>query len=80
MNKPPFVDLHSLDEDDRIDMIGHRAIDHKDVVGFVVDDDGEKADRYIAKLMAKFPQIRVIARGKGPTEGAYFVKVGPPVE
>ena len=39
-----------LPEDKRIDLIGHRVVDHHEQVGFIVEDD-EKADRYVAKLV-----------------------------
>lgn len=76
---PPYADLHDLPEDKRIDMIGHRVVDHHEVVGFFVDRNGEdrsKGDRYIAKLKKKFPQISVIARLDGPIDGAELIKVG----
>jgi hypothetical protein len=58
---PPFADLHKLPEDERIDLIGHYTMHETKTIGFVVEDD-EKADRYIAKLKAKFPGIVVDAR------------------
>ena len=61
--KTRYADLHDLHEDKRIDLIGHRTIDHEEIVGFVVDDD-KKADRYIEKLKEKFPTIEVVDRGK----------------
>ena len=70
---PPYLDLHAIEEDKRIDLIGHRVVVHKDRVGFFVDDDA-KADRYVAKLKAKFPSISVVERGPGPG-GTVFVKV-----
>ena len=69
-----FVDLHNLSEDARIEMIGHRAVDHKERVAFVVEDD-EKADRYVAKLKAKFPSVSVVERFAGPVPGVITVKV-----
>lgn len=57
-----YADLASLPEDARIELIGKYATEHKnEVVGFAVDDQ-EKADRYIGKLAAKFPSIRVISQ------------------
>jgi hypothetical protein len=78
-NPVPFVDLHDVQEDKRIDLIGHRAVDHKEIVGFMVDREGEdrsKGDRYIAKLKAKFPALTVMWRGDGPVENVETIKVG----
>jgi hypothetical protein len=74
-----FADIVDHDEDTRIDIIGHQAIDHKLIVGFVVEADGQKADRYIRKLREKFPMIRVIDKRRGPVAGTELVRVGPPV-
>ena len=66
---PPFLDLHKLPEDERIKMIGHRAVDHKEKVAFMVDvEDGShaKGDRYIDKLLHQFPQLWVVSRTDGP--------------
>ena len=75
-NMPPFSDLYKLKEDDRIDLIGHCAMHKLMTVGFVLEDDA-KAERYIAKLKAKFPQI--VIHEKGPLKGLVMVKVGPPL-
>lgn len=79
MKPIPFADLHNLEEDKRIDLIGHRAADHKKIVGFMVDRDGEdrsKGDRYIAKLKEKFPMLTVMWRGDGPVDAVETIKVG----
>ncbi len=52
--KIPYIDLHKLSEDERIEMIGHRVIEHNQTIGFIVEDD-KKADRYIRKLEKRFP-------------------------
>jgi hypothetical protein len=77
MNKPLFVDLGDVAEDQRIEAIGHQAMVHKKVVSFITDADEGKADRYIRKLEERFPGIVVIARGNGPVANTVFVKVGP---
>jgi hypothetical protein len=73
---PPFIDLHKIDEDQRIDMIGHQAIDHGRVVGFIVELEDAKGDRYIAKLKQKFPAIKIIDRSK-MTMSTELIRVGP---
>lgn len=74
-----YADIADFDEDKRIDIIGHRAIDHLEKVAFIVESDvPDKAERYIRKLKEKFPTIRIIERGKGPIANTEYVKVGPP--
>ncbi len=83
MKKTPYVDLHRIDENKRIELIGNTAYCKKHgtypSIAFIVDLEGtdgfEKADRYINKLLAKFPELEVQFRGKGPTPGAVTVKV-----
>jgi hypothetical protein len=76
MKKPAYVDLHSLTEDQRIDMIGELVMKHNQSSAFVVEDK-EKADRYMTKLKAKYPGIVELLRF--PLAGQVAVKVGPPV-
>ena len=75
-----YSDIADRDEDERIDIIAHHAIQHPQVVGFVVETD-EKADRYIRKLQEKYPAIQILSRGSLPDKGTVMVmvKVGPPV-
>lgn len=75
---PKFMDIADVEEDKRIEIIGHRAMVHKEKVAFVTDDDAGKADRYIRKLQERFPGIKVIERGNGPVPNTVYVKVGPP--
>lgn len=72
-----YADLHSLDEDKRIDLIGHTVMEHDKTVAFIVEDN-KKADRYIEKLKLKFPGIVIVGRLKGPVKGTVAVNVGPP--
>ncbi len=68
-----YADLADLPEDERIRLIAKTA--EISVVGFFVDDDGEKADRYIRKLAA-YP-VRVIDQKPGLVAGTIMVRVGP---
>jgi len=74
-----FADLADLPEDQRIESIGAIAM-RGATVGFVVDVEGAdgfaKADRYITKLLAKYPSLKVLAKVKGPTKEMITVKVG----
>lgn len=70
-----YADLADLPEDKRIEIIAATAA-RGEVVGFVVDDE-PKADRYIMKLMKRFPACRIIDRRPGPVAGTVLVRVGP---
>lgn len=74
-----YTDLASLPEDERIDVIGRSVMEQKLTVAFFVDSDPpEKADRYIQKLVERFPGICIKDKGPGPIPGVLVVKVGPP--
>lgn len=79
------ADLHRLNENDRIKLIGESVMnvprtsgDKPPMNGFIVESD-TKADRYIEKLQKRFPGIRIIDRNPGPTPGTILVRVGPPL-
>lgn len=78
---PPFVDLHSLPEDRRIELMAHRAIKHQERVGFVVELDADgghsKGDRYVEKLTRRFPALSVLARTDHvPRRGVELITIG----
>jgi hypothetical protein len=64
-----FADLADLPEDERIRIIGEYAMAGNQV-GVPVDEEGpdgyEKADRYVKKLLARFPLLEFVSKGKGP--------------
>lgn len=67
-----YFDLHSLSEDERISVLGQQATTHPgEILAFFVEDD-PKADRYIRKLQASFPKIRIIDRT--PSMGTVLVR------
>ena len=76
-----FKDIGDLPEDERIRHIGEMAVNARQTVGFVVDEEpgSAKLNRYIRKLESRFPGIRVIDKGKGPVANTEWAKVGPPV-
>lgn len=78
--KIPYMDLHSMGEDDRIELIGRMVLEKSATIGCFVDLDGVKGDRYIAKVKAKFPSIVLKARFNGPTPGVETLKFGPPLQ
>lgn len=74
-----FADLHALAEDDRIGVIGREAMASGKRVAFVTDADPGKADRYVAKLLKRFPGLMVVARSTGPvakTETVVVKRIG----
>jgi hypothetical protein len=73
-----YIDVADFEEDKRIDMIGSTAVrlGAGKVVAFVTDSDPGKADRYIAKLLKKFPTLHVIERFDGPVPNTVSVKIG----
>lgn len=79
MSGPPkgYADLHNLPEDDRIEVIGKCVMENRQVVAFFVDNIPGKAERYIRKLIDKFPGIVIMDRIKEATAGAEMIKIGP---
>lgn len=80
MPLPPFVDLHSMTEEQRIRLMAHRVMKHGEVIGFLVELDadgkGTKGDRYIAKLSERYPTLQVMSRFNGPTAGLETITIG----
>lgn len=76
----PYKDIADESEDERIRQIGEKVMHERLIVAFITDDEAGKADRYIEKLTARFPGIRVIARFPGPVPETVSVKVGPPLQ
>jgi hypothetical protein len=74
-----YADLADFEEDDRIRMIGEAAMKHHKIVGFVVENEPGKADRYIRKLQKRFPGIRLIGRGTALVPDTELIRVGPPL-
>ena len=80
---PPFLDLYLIEEDKRIELIGQTTYCDKHgaypSIAFLVDLEGadgfEKADRYIGKLLARFPEIEIQLKVKGPTPGVVTIKI-----
>ena len=49
-----------LSEDQRITMIGNKAMTGQ-LVGVLVEDDGDKIERYIKKVTDQFPAVELIS-------------------
>lgn len=76
--KPKYADLADLEEDKRIATIGAAAMQLPpgSSVAFVTDDDHDKAERYIRKLLERFPELVVLKRLGGPVRGTVSVVIG----
>lgn len=82
MSGPPgYSDLAGMGipEDQRIKLIGEKVTQLRIIAGVVIDDKPGVLERYIEKLQAQFPGIRIGKRGKGPTPGCQWFKVAPPI-
>ena len=70
-----YIDVADLCEDERIGRIGD-ACTVGGIVGFVVEDEPGKADRYVSKLKSRYPGVSVISTGPGLIPGSVLVRVG----
>lgn len=75
-SKPPFLDLHDLEEDERIAMIGHMVRDHGKTVSVCIDNISSKIDRYKRKVKERFPEVIILAEHT-LNDQVYVVKYGP---
>jgi hypothetical protein len=69
-----YADIADLPEDERVSVIAAAAAQGQ-IVGFVVDDWPDKAERYIRKLAA-YP-VRIIDQRPGPVKNTVLVRIGP---
>lgn len=69
-----YADLADLPEDQRITIIGQTAM-KGGVIAVCVDADPGKADRYVRKLLTRFPELEEVERFAGPVAGVVTVKV-----
>ena len=78
------LDLHSLDENARIKLIGESvtkvpqsSTDRPPMNAFIVETE-VKADRYIRKLAKRFPAVRIVDRSV-IDDGLILVRVAGPL-
>ena len=73
-----WLDLHRLEEDKRITLIGEAVMSLPcgKIVGALVDTEpnDEKALRYIRKVVTQFPKVRAVDFGPGPTAGSTLIR------
>lgn len=69
-----YADLHELEEDKRIGVIGRAILNGSGTVGVLVDDIPGKPERYIEKITARFPLIELLSRTPGPVANVVTLK------
>lgn len=74
-HKVPYKDLFALSEDDRIQMIGEKAMSSSGIIGFVTDADDGKAERYLLKLFVAFPDLELVDKALGPVSNTVLCRV-----
>lgn len=71
-----YTDLHNLPEDKRIEIIGKIVSEQKKTIGVALEDDKKKIDRYITKMLTRYPGLVIVS--KTPLlPGVVLVRVGP---
>lgn len=73
-----YADLADMPEDQRIDVIGNMILRTGKTAAVCTDDEPGKPERYIRKILNKFPTLSIGKTVKGPTPGCVFIQVGPP--
>lgn len=74
---PPFVDLSTLSEDQRIDAIGNATMQGQ-IVGCLVDARHPQiAARYIEKMAKRFPGVRLIKQFPNGSGHLTVLQFGP---
>lgn len=79
MSRPPtpYLDMHLLDEDLRIKVIGETARQSPLGVAVILEKgQPEKIERYIRKVADNFPDVFVLGRADGPTPLVTTIKFG----
>jgi malic enzyme len=76
--KPVMVDLHEIEEDQRIQMIG-KSVGQRLTIGVMLEsDEPEKIERYIEKITTRFPTVELKDRRVGyPDASLTMLKFGP---
>lgn len=76
MKPTAYADLADQSEDDRIAIIGKYVTERGMTVGIAIDDDKKKVERYVAKILSRFPAVEVLSRTP-LLSGTVLVRVGP---
>lgn len=76
MKRIPYADLHHVQEDERIRLIGEKA--RAQTVGvFLEKDEPEKVARYIRKVTERYPGVTHLDTTDGPSPLLVLVRFGP---
>lgn len=74
-----YFDLHKLPEDERIIGMGETVMRTRKTAAVVTDDrPKDKAERYKAKLRARFPGLVIGPTMPGPVKGSVWFRIAPP--
>jgi hypothetical protein len=76
MKPAGYADLADRPEDERIAIIGKYVTVHRMTVGVALDNDEAKIERYIAKLLERFPDVEIVSRTPLLAH-TVLVRVGP---
>lgn len=75
-----YSDLSALTEDERISVIGRVVDANRQITGFTVgvamEDDKKKIDKYVRKLLDRFPELVVRSKEKGLVPNTVLLRVG----
>ena len=77
LNNPAYADLASMPEDERLDLMGRFVTETGKTVSIITDDEPGKPERYIKKILKRFPHLRIVERFKGPIPGVVTLNLGP---
>lgn len=69
-------DLYRLSEDERVRVIGETASEGKSVGVMFERDQPAKVERYIQKVIVRYPTVCVLERIDGPAAHLVTVKFG----
>jgi hypothetical protein len=72
---PQYKDLADMPEDTRIGVIGKYTMNTDKEVAFAVDNLPGKADRYMRKLLKRFPELEEVERFPWPNDKVTMIKI-----
>lgn len=71
-----YADLASMPEDERIGVIGNVVMERPgEIIAVVTDSDPGKLERYVNKIVTRFPGIEVVDTLDGPVAETVTVRL-----
>lgn len=71
-----YADLADMPEDERIGIIGNAVMDRPgETIAVVTDSDPGKLERYVNKIVTRFPGIEVVDTMYGPAAEMVTVRL-----